>query len=182
MKNRIKGHLTEIIVLVVAALLVAADQITKGLIADNFYLGQSVTVIPNALNFTYIHNPGAVFGILKNHPWVFNTVTIVAVIGALIVLASGRVGKKPYIWAIGLVISGGVGNMIDRLSLKYVVDFIEITFIYFPYVFNVADCCVVIGCGIVILQVIIEMIQEFKSKKAKKAADITHLTEENVDE
>ncbi|MBQ1283810.1 MAG: signal peptidase II, partial [Clostridia bacterium] len=68
------------------------------------------------------------------------------------------------------------------LSLKYVVDFIEITFIYFPYVFNVADCCVAIGCGIVILQVIIEMIQEFKAKKAKKAADITHLTEENVDE
>ena len=179
MKNRIKGHLTEIIVLVAAALLVAADQITKGLIVDNFYIGQSVTVIPNVLNFTYIHNPGAVFGILKNHPWVFNTVTIIAVIGALIVLTSGRVGKKSYIWAIGLVISGGVGNMIDRLSLKYVVDFIEITFINFPYVFNVADCCVVIGCCIVILQVIIEMIQEFNAKKAKKATD---LTEENVDE
>ncbi len=179
MKNRIKGHLTEIIVLVVAALLVAADQITKGLIADSFYLGQSVNIIPNALNFTYIHNPGAVFGILKNHPWVFNTVTIVAVIGALATLASGRIRKKPYIWAIGLVISGGVGNMIDRLSLKYVVDFIEITFINFPYVFNVADCCVVVGCGIVILQVIIEIIQDFKAKKAQKE---TVATEGNEDE
>ncbi len=171
LKNRIKGHLTEVFVLVVAAVLVAADQITKGLISDNYYLGQSVAVIPNVLNFTYIHNEGAVFGILKSHPWVFNSVTIIAVLGALVALVSGKVQKKLYIWAIGLIISGGIGNMIDRLSLKYVVDFIDVRFVYFPYIFNIADCCVVIGCGLVILQVIFEMIEEYKSKKAKKSAD-----------
>lgn len=166
MKNRISGRLTEVFVLLAAALLVVADQVTKGLISDNYYLGESVAIIPRVLNFTYIHNKGAVFGILKDHPWVFNSVTIIAVVCALLLLISGRVKKKLYIWSIGLIISGGIGNMIDRLSLKYVVDFIDVQFIYFPYIFNIADCCVVIGCGLIILQNIIELFNERKVKKA----------------
>ncbi len=163
--------MTEVFVLLAAAALVVADQLTKGIVADTFYIGQSVTVIPHVLNFTYIHNPGAVFGILKDHPWVFNTVTVICVVAAILLLVSGRVKKKLYIWAIGLVISGGIGNMIDRLSLKYVVDFIEVKFIYFPYIFNIADCCVVIGCCLIVLQIVIETVQEYKAKKKDKTAD-----------
>ncbi len=183
MKNKIKGHLTEVFVLITAAFLVAADQITKWIISDSFKLGQSVSVIPRVLNFTYVQNEGAVFGILKDHPWVFNSVTIVAVIAALVLLISGKVKKKLYIWAIGLIISGGIGNMIDRLTLKYVVDFINVIFINFPYVFNIADCCVVIGCCLVILQVILEVIEEEKAKKAKKSVTLSNenLADDNPD-
>ncbi len=165
MESKIKGHLTEVFVLLSAALLVVADQLTKSLISNSFYLGESVSVISGVLNFTYIHNSGAVFGILKDHPWVFNSVTIIAVAVLIVLLVSGRVKKKTYIWAIGLIISGGIGNMIDRLSLKYVVDFIDVRFIYFPYIFNIADCCVVIGCCLILLQVIIEIIDEHRQKK-----------------
>lgn len=180
MKKKICGHLTEVFVLLAAALLVVIDQVTKGLIAGSFYIGQSVTVIPHVLHFTYIHNSGAVFGILKDHPWVFNTVTVICVAAALVLLVSGRVKRKLYIWAIGLIISGGIGNMIDRLSLKYVVDFIEVKFIYFPYIFNIADCCVVIGCCLIILQVIIELFQE-RNAKAQLSSDKSANISENRD-
>ena len=68
MKIKSKGHLTEVFALILAAFLVIADQVTKSVIADSFYLGETVAVIPRVLNFTYIHNRGAVFGILKDHP------------------------------------------------------------------------------------------------------------------
>ena len=165
MKIKSKGHLTEVFALILAAFLVIADQLTKSVIADSFYLGETVAVIPRVLNFTYIQNKGAVFGILKDHPWVFNTATIICVVVALVLLVTGRIKKKMYIWATGLIIAGGIGNMIDRLSLKYVVDFIEVKFIYFPYIFNIADCCVVIGCSLIALQLIIEIINEKKEKK-----------------
>ena len=165
MKIKSKGHLTEVFALILAAFLVIADQVTKSVIADSFYLGETVAVIPRVLNFTYIHNRGAVFGILKDHPWVFNSATIICVAVALVLLVLGKIKKKMYIWATGLIIAGGIGNMIDRLSLKYVVDFIEVKFIYFPYIFNIADCCVVIGCSLIALQLIIEIINEKKEKK-----------------
>ena len=164
MKIKTKGHLTEVFALIAAAFLVIADQVTKSVIADSFYLGESIEVIPRVLNFTYIHNRGAVFGILKDHPWVFNSATIICVVVALVLLVTSRIKKKMYIWATGLIIAGGIGNMIDRLSLKYVVDFIEVKFIYFPYIFNIADCCVVIGCSLIALQLIIEIINEKKEK------------------
>ena len=165
MKIKSKGHLTEVFALILAAFLVIADQVTKSVIADSFYLGETVAVIPRVLNFTCIHNRGAVFGILKDHPWVFNSATIICVAVALVLLVLGKIKKKMYIWATGLIIAGGIGNMIDRLSLKYVVDFIEVKFIYFPYIFNIADCCVVIGCSLIALQLIIEIINEKKEKK-----------------
>lgn len=180
MKNRISGHLTEVFALVAATLLVVADQVTKSIISGSFYIGQSVAVIPNVLHFTYIHNSGAVFGILKDHPWVFNTVTVICVAAALVLLVSGRVKRKLYIWAIGLIISGGIGNMIDRLSLKYVVDFIEVKFIYFPYIFNIADCCVVIGCCLIVLEVIIELFQERKAKTQLSPAENDNAAESGV--
>lgn len=180
MKNRISGHLTEVFALVAAALLVVADQVTKSIISGSFYIGQSVAVIPNVLHFTYIHNSGAVFGILKDHPWVFNTVTVICVVAALVLLVSGRVKRKLYIWAIGLIISGGIGNMIDRLSLKYVVDFIEVKFIYFPYIFNIADCCVVIGCCLIVLEVIIELFQERKAKTQLSPAENDNAAESRL--
>lgn len=180
MKNRISGHLTEVFALVAATLLVVADQVTKSIISGSFYIGQSVAVIPNVLHFTYIHNSGAVFGILKDHPWVFNTVTVICVAAALVLLVSGRVKRKLYIWAIGLIISGGIGNMIDRLSLKYVVDFIEVKFIYFPYIFNIADCCVVIGCCLIVLEVIIELFQERKAKTQLSPAENDNAAESRL--
>ena len=178
MKIKSKGHLTEVFALILAAFLVIADQVTKSVIADSFYLGETVAVIPRVLNFTYIHNRGAVFGILKDHPWVFNSATIICVAVALVLLVLGKIKKKMYIWATGLIIAGGIGNMIDRLSLKYVVDFIEVKFIYFPYIFNIADCCVVIGCSLIALQLIIEIIEE---KKEKKKAEISSSTDDEAE-
>ena len=178
MKIKSKGHLTEVFALIAAAFLVIADQVTKSVIADSFYLYETVTVIPRVLKFTYIQNKGAVFGILEDHPWVFNTATIICVVVALVLLVTGRIKKKMYIWATCLIIAGGIGNMIDRLSLKYVVDFIEVKFIYFPYIFNIADCCVVIGCSLIALQLIIEIVNE---KKEKKKAEISSLTDDEAE-
>ncbi len=125
-------------------LMIVADQITKWLTIRFLASGSSVEVIPRILSLTYVENRGAAFGILAGARWFFIAVTAL-VVAALIVYG---IIKKPasvlYKISAPLIIAGAVGNLIDRVFRGFVVDMIEATFIDFP-VFNVADCCVVIG-------------------------------------
>ena len=125
-------------------LMIIADQITKWLTIRFLVSGSSVEIIPRILSLTYVENRGAAFGILAGARWFFIAVTAL-VVAALIVYG---IIKKPvsklYKISAPLIIAGAVGNLIDRVFRGFVVDMIEATFIDFP-VFNVADCCVVIG-------------------------------------
>ena len=134
------------IALIISAVLIAMDQITKHLAAAYLLPSESVKLIPYIINLTYVENTGAAFGIFKGGRWPFIVMTII-VITAIIVIYL-KLPKSGYHnclrAALILITSGAVGNFIDRIRNGYVVDFIETAFMDFP-VFNVADSCLVIG-------------------------------------
>lgn len=105
-------------------------------------------VWPGVFHLSYVQNPGAAFGLLKNQTGLFVTVTAVVVLAIL--FYAGRL--EPHMallgWAMTLVLGGAVGNLIDRLRFGYVVDFLD--FRVFP-VFNVADMAIVSGTGLLFL-------------------------------
>jgi signal peptidase II len=131
---------------VFAALIVIADQFTKYLTVANIALGQKVPFIPGLLQFTYIQNTGAAFSSFEGQQWLF---ALIFVIFTLVIFWEYKTKKMPFLpferWCIAAVYGGGLGNMIDRVRMGYVVDMIETTFIQFP-VFNVADCFITCGC------------------------------------
>ena len=129
-----------------AAGIVAADQFTKYLTVANIALYEDVPFIPGLLQLTYVQNTGAAFSSFEGQQWLF--ALIFAVFTCLIFW---EYFKKPMgfstfeRWCIAAIYGGGLGNMIDRVRLGYVVDMIETTFMEFP-VFNVADCFITCGC------------------------------------
>ena len=123
-----------------------ADQLTKYLTVANIPLYGEVPFLPGVLKFTYVQNTGAAFSSFQGMQWLFALIFL-----ALTVLIFLEYFKKPLPfskfdrWCIAAIYGGGLGNMIDRLRLGYVVDMIETEFITFP-VFNVADCFITCGC------------------------------------
>jgi signal peptidase II len=151
---------------------VGLDQLTKYLVVANMELHESVEVIPGIFNFTYIQNDGAAFGMFDDSRWIFLTLSTAAIIGIFVFLFWKKPQDKLLLSSLILIVSGGIGNMIDRIALGYVIDFID--FCAFPtvwkWVFNVADSCVCIGAGLLILWLILDIIREYKAEKAEKAA------------
>lgn len=141
------------------------DQLTKWLCAKYLApLGESVPIIKGVLQLTYVENTGAAFGILKNHRWVFLLISTLAVLGMNLFLYFGHAPTRLSGIALSMIISGGIGNMIDRSVLGYVVDFIDFCLIDFA-VFNGADSFVCVGCGILILAILIMPPEKKKEEK-----------------
>ena len=129
-----------------AILIVVADQITKFITVANIPLFGHVDFLPGILGFTYVQNTGAAFSALEGMQWLF--VVIFLVLTAAILY---EYFKKPMPfstferWCIAAIYGGGLGNMIDRVRVGYVIDMLKTEFIRFP-VFNVADCFITCGC------------------------------------
>jgi signal peptidase II len=123
----------------IAVLIVFADQITKFFINSGINLGQSIPLINNIIHITLVHNRGAGFGILQGQR-VFFIIFSIVILGAII-YSWKKIPKNAGI-PLGLILGGIVGNLIDRVVLGYVIDFID--FRIWP-VFNVADSAVTIG-------------------------------------
>ena len=149
-----------------AAGIVAADQFTKYLTVANIALGQRVEWMPGFLGLTYVQNTGAAFSSFEGMQWLF------ALIFALFTVAiiweyrqnSMKFSKFEW-WCIIAIYGGGLGNMIDRVRLGYVVDMIKTEFMVFP-VFNVADCF--ITCGTIALMVSLVLFNKEFWKDNKK--------------
>ncbi len=154
---------------------VVLDQVSKYLVVANMELGQSIDVIPEIFRFTYIHNYGAAFGSMSNSRWIFMILSTVAIIAILAYIFWKKPQDKLLLASLCLIAGGGIGNMIDRVCLGYVVDFID--FCAFPkiwmWIFNVADACVCVGAGMLALWMILDTIKEEKAKKAtENSSDI----------
>ncbi len=144
---------------------IGIDQLTK-LLSVNFLKPKgSVPIIKNVIHLTYVENRGAAFGMLADNRWVFIVISTAAIIGLSIYLFKFKVPNMLYGIAISMIISGGIGNMIDRLALGYVVDFIDFALINFA-VFNGADSFVCVGAGLLTLALILDMIKEARAKKS----------------
>lgn len=124
------------------------DQYSKFLIMANMSRGQSIPVIENIFHITYIHNPGAAFGLLANKTSFFVAVSLLVVAGAVIFYWKTRPMGKTMSLALGLVVGGSLGNLADRIRFGEVVDFFD--FRVWP-VFNVADSAIVVGAGLLVI-------------------------------
>ena len=145
---------------------IAIDQLTKLLTVLFLKPVGSVALIPGVLNLTYVENRGAAFGMLADSRWVFMVISTITILGMLTYLYIGMASSNIlYEISIAMLISGGIGNMIDRSILGYVVDMIDFCLINFA-VFNGADSFVCVGAGILILALILDLIKESKAKKA----------------
>lgn len=153
--------MTIAITAIVAVLLVAIDQVSKLLVLNNLKDADPVTVIDGFIQFRYVENTGAAFGIFSNNTWALSVFTGIVIILGIIFLATGKLKNKVEYSAVILMLAGGVGNLIDRVFRHYVVDFIEYTFMDYA-VFNFADICVTVGAVLIVLAVIFETIKEKK--------------------
>ena len=151
--------------LIFVAVIVGADQFTKYLTVANIALNQDVEFIPGFLGLTYVQNTGAAFSSFEGMQWLF--ALIFAVFTVAIVWEYRKQSlhlRKFEWWCVIAVYGGGLGNMIDRLRLGYVVDMIETKFIRFP-VFNVADCFITCGCIALVVSLILFNKEFWKDEK-----------------
>jgi len=148
-----------------AAAIVAADQFTKYLTVANIALHQDIPFIPGLLGLTYVQNTGAAFSSFEGQQWLF-----ALVFGIFTAMILWEYFKKPMPftkferWCIAAVYGGGLGNMIDRVRLGYVVDMIETKFMVFP-VFNVADCFITCGCIALMVSLVLFNKEFWKDEK-----------------
>ena len=135
-----------ILYLLFTAAVVVADQVTKYLTVANIPLYADVPFLPGIVQLTYVQNTGAAFSSFEGQQWLF--ALIFALFTGMIIwefFKNTMKFKTFEWWCIAAIYGGGLGNMIDRVRMGYVVDMIETTFIEFP-VFNVADCFITCGC------------------------------------
>jgi len=141
--------------LCLAAVIVAADQVSKWLIARSLTVYQSTPVIPGFFRFTHVRNSGAVWGFFSHlsHGWVPKVITLMAILAFLLVIyyfLKLPISCRPEILAFAFVLAGAIGNITDRIRLGYVIDFIELYLGRFHWpTFNVADTF--ISAGVVLL-------------------------------
>ncbi|MGX6442017.1 signal peptidase II [Neobacillus sp. K501] len=148
----------------IAFFIILLDQVTKWLIVTKMYLGESIPVIDNFLYITSHRNRGAAWGILQGQMWFFYLITTIVIIGIIYYIQKAAKGKLLLGVSLAFMLGGAIGNFIDRVLRKEVVDFIH-TYIFsynFP-VFNIADSALVIGVILLMLQ----MLREERETKEK---------------
>ncbi|MEW9050399.1 MAG: signal peptidase II [Neobacillus sp.] len=148
----------------IAIFIILIDQVTKWLIVTKMHLGESIPVINDILYITSHRNRGAAWGILQGQMWLFYVITVIVIVAIVYYIQKEAKGK----WLLGVslafMLGGAIGNFIDRLFRKEVVDFIH-TYIFnynFP-VFNIADSALVIG----VVLLMIQMLRDEKEAKEK---------------
>jgi signal peptidase II len=140
--------------------ILALDQVTKELVRRSLDLHASTTVIPGFLDFTHVRNTGAAFGILNTADFAYKTALIALIASAGLIgvaiysasLASHQLAARV---GLALIIGGAAGNLIDRIWVGYVVDFVDVYWRdYHFWAFNVADSAITIGVVIMILDML----------------------------
>ena len=156
-----------IITVLSAICLVTVDQLIKLLVIARLKPIGSLGVINGFLRLNCVENTGAAFGSFSSHTAILSVITFLAVIIGLYYLLSGKIKFGLEYVCILAVISGGLGNLIDRVFRGYVVDYIEPLFIDFA-VFNFADILVTCGAALLIFWLIKDMVKDSRKTKADK--------------
>ena len=142
----------------IAAAVIAIDQITKYMVRCSMKPGDSIPVIGEWMRILYVRNTGTAFSMFAGNKWITVVLTSALIIACLVfVIREARSGSKAVSILLTFVIAGGVSNLIDRLALGYVTDMISCGSFA---VFNVADIAVTCGCALTILFVLLEMKKE----------------------
>lgn len=156
-----KKHISCTIMII---LIVAFDQITKYFASLKLADGSVAKFIPGVVQFKYAENTGMAFSMLSGARWVFIALTVVVCVGVFYYLFSNRCKSLWLYWSLGVILSGGIGNLIDRIRFGYVVDFIEPTFVNFA-IFNIADCAVTCGAVVLVGYLLYDTFKDVKKPK-----------------
>lgn len=143
------------IYILAVVIFVAIDQISKSIVISTMKLSQKVVLIENFFSLTHVRNYGAGFSILQNARLFLTVISIIAIIVLSYMLITSNRKDKVLNISYLFIISGAIGNLIDRINNGYVIDFLD--FIIFGYdfpVFNVADCFITVGCFLMIIMVL----------------------------
>lgn len=171
-----------ILAAITGVIFLVADQFTKVYISNNFEMAKSYEFLPGLIDITYIHNDGGAWGMLGGYTWMLLSITMVIMLVCIALLLKYGVKDKLMFWAIILVLSGGVGNMIDRTFRNgNVIDFLHFEFFPTFPVFNIADCAIVIGSGLLMLYFILGIINDEKQKRLAVTSEIINQNEKNHD-
>lgn len=139
----------------IIAALIVLDQLVKAYIVQNIALGEIKSWIPNLVSLTYLQNRGAAFSILQDQQLLFAVITLVVVVGAIWYLHKHLEDSFWMVLGLTLIIAGGLGNFIDRISQGFVVDMFHLDFVNFA-IFNVADSYLTVGVIILLLAMLKE--------------------------
>lgn len=150
----------------VIALGIFIDQFSKWLALEYLKPVVDVPIIDGVLHLHFHQNPGAAFGSFADKPYIFNTLSVIIIIVMSFYLFAGHTTSLLQSIASAMIISGGIGNMIDRILFGKVTDFIYFKLIDFA-IFNGADSFVCVGAGLLALSLILDIVKEEKEKKKK---------------
>lgn len=160
------------------AALVAADQLIKYFAIRFLEPVGSAPFIPYVVKLTYVENTGAAFGSFSKYTVLLSVFTAILLGFCLYLIFSGKVQKKLPYAAFVLIISGGIGNLIDRVFRGFVVDYLDLVFMRFA-VFNFADMLVCVGAGLLMIYLIVDAVLESCREKAQKNATATESADGN---
>lgn len=149
---------------VMIIMIIAFDQITKYIAKSTLYPDKAIHFIDGFLEFRYAENTGVAFSMFSGGRWVFIILTFAVAIGMLVYMFTKAQNNLWLYWSLGVIVAGAIGNLIDRIFLGYVIDFINPTFVRFA-VFNIADCAVTLGTVSLVAYLIFDIF-----KKEKKDA------------
>lgn len=151
---------------IISAVMLIIDRITKVLVQNTLAIsGDNPPIIKGLLSLYYTENTGAGFSVLSGRTGFLIAFTIIVMALIVVMLVKGTFKHKLTDWGFCLVLSGGIGNLIDRVfNDGAVVDFIKTDFIDFP-IFNVADICVTVGAVLIILYFVVDLVNEQKNSK-----------------
>ena len=164
------GRVKYLMLLGIGGVVIALDQWTKFLIHTRFIVGESVPILSSFFSLTYVRNQGAAFGLLHKAPAyirepLFLLIPFVAMGVILMIFRKLREDQKWTGIALSLISGGAIGNLIDRMRFKYVIDFLDFYWGEYHWpAFNVADSCIVVGVGIMF---VLSFLQEAPAQSTK---------------
>ncbi len=156
-----------ILSVLICAAFVGVDQLLKYVVVEYLEPINHYDVIDGILRFRYVENSGAVFGSFSAHTALLTVFSVILLGFTIYLLATNKSKSKFMNICLLLMISGGIGNIIDRIRLGYVVDYIEPLFVNFA-VFNFADCLITVGAFLLVGRLIFDVIKDFKKGKENK--------------
>jgi signal peptidase II len=170
--------------IIIIILAVVADQLTKLFLVPMLLQlpePHTMTVIPGVFNLTYTGNTGASFGMLQGNQVFFIVVTIIVLIVGGVLMVRTRHKQSLFLKiSLSLIMGGAIGNFIDRVFIGHVRDLFDFSQIYFPWIFNVDDMCLVIGA--ILLGIFVIFMYRPKEDKNKKDEDKKEEDDTSLDE
>ncbi len=153
-----------IISLLSIAVLTVADQVIKFFVEKDLRPVEEIPFVDGFLHWEYVQNTGAAFGSFSDNTLLLSIVTGIIIFCGIVAIIIKKINNKFLLVTSVMIISGGLGNLIDRIMRGYVVDFICVEFIDFP-VFNFADILVTCGAFMLIAYLLFDIYKDYKAKK-----------------